>query len=130
MYKTRAYDIDITVELEPGVYLMDVQSGTGKTYLYKLIAKLAAAGENVAAVRYEGGPNKAVHVSGDLSGDPDLIVVDRGDMYPVGCKEFRQALENKRAIVLVDLKGTRGDTGDMDKSTASVELSADGIRVW
>lgn len=129
MYKTFVNGIDISIELEPGVYRLNTDSGHGKTYLGLLLTDSARVGEPVATVDYIGGTNKLVSVIGDISGDAELIMIDRCDMYPDECEEVRQALQNKQAIILVALNGRNSNMQGLRMKTAEIVRTEHQIRV-
>ena len=52
MYSLNKYNVTINIELEPGIYVFDNQSATGKTRLAKLLSDYQAYGEPVIAYTY------------------------------------------------------------------------------
>lgn len=128
-YKVVAFNKEIVVSLNPGIYRLDLDSCTGKTYLFKLISGMVAMGENVAAIRYVGGPDNAITVVGSINENTKLVIIDRGDMYPDGCEVLQKAFGCKQAIVLIDLKGFTPDTRHVRMGMAEMKVTEGQILV-
>lgn len=96
--------IRITIDLKPGVYIMDNESATGKTYLYKLINAANASGEKVLALTY----NEVMTYSNvvcDLLGREkyNFIMLDRYDLY--ASNDILNLVHTLGCPVLIDFKG-------------------------
>ena len=75
------YRDKIVVKLDPGVYVFNSFSGTGKTVLASLLDKYRGYGERVASYTYRDYV-KGLPISSILDPDKyDLIVLDRYDLY-------------------------------------------------
>lgn len=97
-------NIDIKVELPNGVYDIRAISGTGKSYLAKLLKDYARGGEPVMSYSYD---DKILGIPFDTlvkPGKQKLLMLDRYDLY---YGEFTEQIKEfaKTGVVLVDVKG-------------------------
>lgn len=96
------YSPEILVELPVGVYLLPVDSASGKTYLCESLRELATV-ERVNSYTYSDKSSGLSLASLLDNSKYDLLLLDRYDMYFGDCvteiKEFA-----KSGIVLVDCK--------------------------
>ena len=99
MFKTE--DIEIDVDLSPGIYYLDSDSAVGKTRLLKLAVKLKDMGYPVSRYTYSDH-KKGVPVS-IMEHSDRLIVIDQYDMYPGELNERLLQLKDS-AVILVDCK--------------------------
>ena len=99
------YRDKIVVKLDPGVYVFNSFSGTGKTVLASLLDKYRGYGERVASYTYRDYV-KGLPISSILDPDKyDLIVLDRYDLYyGAGEELLKVCARDKRCIVLIDCK--------------------------
>lgn len=98
---------EIIVNLGPGLYLFDGESGSGKTYLCNTVMKLYEAGLPVVGYTYQ---DYLKHVDlGSLIRErkPELLVIDRYDQYmcDVGIVNAIRSIIDT-AVVLVDVKAS------------------------
>ena len=97
------YRDKIVVKLDPGVYVFNSFSGTGKTVLASLLDKYRGYGERVASYTYRDYV-KGLPISSILDPDKyDLIVLDRYDLYyGAGEELLKVCARDKRCIVIID----------------------------
>lgn len=129
MYETYWGGMTVHINLQPGIYALDLDSGTGKTYMYEILSSVVACGEPVVTMRYVGRPNEAISVIGAVSDDTQIVMVDRCDMFPDDSPELRQAVSAKSAIVLIDLKLMRKDLRGLRIKRVKVNRKAHDIYV-
>ena len=116
----------IKIDLEPGIWVFDTQSATGKTYLCKCLKDLELLGEQVCSYTYDDVLlGKDLH-SALSCGKYKVIMLDRYDMY--SSVEHEAICEcAKDAIVLIDCK--RGFRGSMNDRMCFITISDDMIEV-
>lgn len=120
---------EIIINLNPGFYLLESESGTGKTYLYNEMTKLAAAGLPVLGYTYQ---DYLKHV--DLQKlvterKIDLLVIDRFDQY-MHDNQIVAAIKSvvDKAVVLVDVKSSQFPQIATPR-TVSLRLTSNSIEV-
>lgn len=107
MYEYAGGAFSIKVNLEPGLYLFDGNSSTGKTYLCKLLKQLRGRGEPVDGYTYADARRIGLreYLRGlDLpSQDIRVLLLDRYDMY---AGQFCDVIAELRehCVVLLDCK--------------------------
>lgn len=100
MLRYMVYDVMITIEAKPGIYLFDGLSATGKTRLFKLLRNLA---EDDASIFTYTRADEQKGVPFEPKGKIKIAMVDRFDVLKN--QHERQLIElAKEAIVLVDCK--------------------------
>lgn len=102
--KDKKQSVDITINLDNGLYIMDTDSAVGKTRLTNLIKLLEAYGEPVVGYTYNDYLENKYDFRKYLDRkNPKVIILDRYDMYFEAYKDVLEKWRNK-AIVLVDSK--------------------------
>lgn len=107
----RINDIEIDIQLKPGVYTFYPEGAMGKTYLYKLLTRDEIQGVKtfsyMSGLSYGLNCNAASEIIDNFKGR--LLYLDRFDLYCT--KENVRQLEEigKRAVVLADLKQLKYD---------------------
>lgn len=97
------YDVKLTINLENGLYVLDVESGSGKIRLKKLLDELNGYGEPVNSYTYRDYLNKEPIEKVLDSSKYKAIVIDCYDIYYLyGLDAMEKAASNM--IVLVDCK--------------------------
>ena len=125
MYKNRIYCVDISIELENGVYGIDTMSATGKSRLFKLLREAEKKNRDVIGYTFED-KNLGIDLRSQVKKlNPKVIMLDRLDMYP---EEFMQDIQEwgKNAIVLLDYKGSANfneDWCDIEMTATSIEVN-------
>jgi hypothetical protein len=126
MYRLTKYNVDIFVKLDPGIYVFDNQSATGKTRLADLLSKFNAYGEPVASYTYND-KLKGLTLE-QMLGDRkyDVILLDRYDMYN---GEYTDIIEkySKSGVVLIDCKSELKNIEDDD--WCMITMDSDRIEV-
>lgn len=92
--------MSLTVGLAPGIYAFERESATGKTRLYKYLEQLSASGENVSVYNYTSHRTGAKIVPSN----PDLLMVDRLDMFSNDLDFLKQLSTLTNTVVLIDVK--------------------------
>ena len=106
--KDKKQSVDITINLDNGLYIMDLYSASGKTRLTNLIKLLEAYGEPVVGYTYNDYLENKYDFREYLDRkNPKVIILDRYDMYYEAYKDVLEKWRNK-AIVLVDSKSGYG----------------------
>ena len=126
MYSLNKYNVTINIELEPGIYVFDNQSATGKTRLAKLFSKYQAYGEPVASYTYND-KLKGLSLLDLLKNNKyEVILLDRYDLYN---GEYTDAIEkySKEAVVLIDCKSELKNIADDD--WCNIVMAEDRIEV-
>ena len=120
--------VDITIDLENGVYIFDNESGTGKTFLCKQLKIRQVAGEPVVAYtneEYVCGVKLRTVVD---AVKPKVIFLDRVDLYGNDSEVIDVAREyESKAVVLVDKK--HGRFGDINADRAGIDFEMGSILV-
>lgn len=120
----RAANTDVKMDLPFGVYLLDRDSATGKTYLNKCLKEAWLSGYCVDGYTYNDLLRRVT--LGDYIKDRklDCLMLDRYDMY---IDKFQDIIEDlsKTCIILIDCKGSL----DIDYNFCSVVLSDHCIEV-
>lgn len=116
----------IKIDLDPGIWLFENQSATGKTRLRKELRLHQQNGERVSAYSYEDY-QIGIEIEKFLDAEKfDVIMLDRYDMYNgVGAEKIRECA--KKSIVLIDCKRTPKIGGLCD--FAEINMTADRIEV-
>ena len=98
------FEIDLNVE--NGVYVFSCMSGTGKTYLKRLLTTLTNIGEPVITYSYDDYTRKN-DLRSYIRDEYKVIMLDRCDMYKRAVEECRDTIKEvgKSSIVLIDCKG-------------------------
>lgn len=122
--KFRSINTDVSIDLPFGVYLMDRDASTGKTYLNKCLKEAWLSGESVDGYTYNDllrGITLADYIK---SRKLNCLMLDRYDMYK---DKFHDIIENLRytCIVLIDCKGEL----NIDYDFCSMILSNHSIKV-
>lgn len=102
--KDKKQSVDITINLDNGLYVLDTDSAVGKTRLTNLIKLLETYKEPVVGYTYNDYLENKYDFREYLDRkNPKVIILDRYDMY---FEEYKDVLEKWRnkAIVLVDSK--------------------------
>ena len=103
MLTIEQYDVKLNINLENGLYVLDIESGSGKTRLKRLLDELNGYGEPVNSYTYRDYLNKEPIEKILDSSKYRVVVIDRYDIYyPYGLEAMRKAASNM--IVLVDCK--------------------------
>ena len=116
----------IKIDLEPGIWIFDAKSATGKTYLCKCLKDLELLGEPVASYTYDD-----MLLGRDLHsllscGKYKVVMLDRYDMYSNA--EHRAIQEcAKSAVVMLDCK--RGFKGSINDRMCFIDISNKTIEV-
>ena len=98
---------EVCIRLEPGIYKFTNMSGTGKTYLSKVLKDHAVTGEAVVVFTVEDMEKKLTLediISVKQIEKPEVILLDRYDRYNGYEKEVIKKYA-KQAVVLIDCKG-------------------------
>lgn len=125
MYKNRIYGVDISIELENGIYGFNTMSATGKTRLCKLLREVEKKNGDVIGYTFED-KNLGIDLRSQVKKlNPKVIILDRLDMYP---EEFMQDIQEwgKTAIVLLDYKGSANFNEDwcyIKMTSSSIEVN-------
>lgn len=103
MYELTGYDVDLSINLDNGIYVFYGESATGKTRLAKLLRAYGNAGEPVNSYTYAdkqtGLPISTVLIPGKYR----VIMIDRYDMYRGDGIDLMHECA-KDTIILVDCK--------------------------
>lgn len=107
-YCNRILGMDIEIDLEPGIYVLDFFSGTGKSYLCKCLKALRVAGEPLDGYTYTDMiHNPSLGLVGYLNegelGEVKVLMIDRYDLYRDKFEAEIEALSH-RCVVLIDCK--------------------------
>ena len=126
MFKFSVDNIDIKINLEPGLYWLGVNSSTGKSFLCDLLKTHRTYGGLVAGYTYNDVLmgykfSDMINVNGVQA---KVILVDRYDMY-LGTLDDEMREAAKKSVVLYDSK-LNGHLGD---KIAIVNLSDNLIEV-
>ena len=119
----------IDENIKNGKYILDSNSSTGKTYLYKTLNNMRQLNENVVGYSYIDFLNKGDLVSILRNEKPKVVMIDRYNRFYTD-KRINDALqEYTDGIVLISFKGNINPlpyTGDaeviLDKDVIKVEL--------
>lgn len=98
---------EVFIKLEPGIYKFTNMSGTGKTYLSKVLKEHAVAGAPVTVFTVEDMEKELTIddvAKAKKIDNPEVILLDRYDRYNGYEKEAIRKYA-KNAIVLIDCKG-------------------------
>jgi tRNA A37 threonylcarbamoyladenosine biosynthesis protein TsaE len=131
MYTSKKVTPKIVINLKPGIYIFEGESGTGKSYLAKTLHRYRALKEPVDSFTYDDAVKTSLesYLNGnDFSmNDLKVVMLDRYDLYT---RKFNSTIEDlaKHCIVLIDCKGPTyiHDDGDscsiiFDEKTIEVE---------
>lgn len=113
----------VKIDLEPGIYVFDSDSATGKTLLVKMIKSLSDP--RLVGISY-GDMVLGIQIEEIIKRKPQLLILDRFDMYDECCTVFEQ-LRGQEIIVIADYK-TQRKFWDFD-DTCWVELKPDSLEV-
>lgn len=124
MLKLNKFIPNIEVRLDNGIYIFDMDSGTGKTWLCKMLRQYQLAGEPVASYTYQ---DKQIGLDFDKVVKPTeqkLLMIDRYDMYRNQYNDIiRQFAET--GIVLIDCKTPIA----LPCNTCSIDISEELLEV-
>lgn len=126
--KDKKQSVDISINLDNGLYIMDLYSASGKTRLTNLIKLLEAYGEPVVGYTYNDYLENKYDFREYLDRkNPKVIILDRYDMYYEAYKDVLEKWRNK-AIVLVDSKSGFGlpqvdDLTYIEMTETSIEVN-------
>ena len=103
MYSLDKYNVAINIDLEPGVYVFDNQSATGKTRLAKLLSEYQAYGEPVVSYTYNDKLRGISLMDFLKDNNYKVILLDRYDLYN---GDYAETIikYSKDAVVLIDCK--------------------------
>lgn len=94
----------IDIDLSNGVYALDDDGATGKSYLYKLLLAYSRINQKVLALSYNANWNVNNYVKVLNQNKYQLVILDRYDMYcSVEISKVLYAMEED-VVVLVDVK--------------------------
>lgn len=127
MFEITKYNPSIKVELNPGVYIFDIYSATGKTYLYKMAEKYRHFGERISGYTYNDFLDNILMKDRLDRNRYDLCVIDRYDMYYREGIEEIQNFVKAGGIVLVDTK--KGVIPPNQSDTCYIDFDAKEIEV-
>lgn len=113
----------IKIDLNPGVYSFGFNSGTGKTWLYKLAQEYQGYGEPIAGYTYRDF--KLKHDPFLEFKNAKVIVIDRYDLYKGYLDNLIDSLMDK--IILLDCKSKY--SGNAKDRLCTLHLAAEGIEV-
>lgn len=107
IYDGKQYYPKLNIELEPGVYLFSLDSGTGKTYTRRVLNDVARYRDTLA-YSYEDyicGRTLEEELK-RVGGNPKVLLLDRYDIY---VNEYHSIVNvvnalSESTIILVDLK--------------------------
>lgn len=128
MYKFSMRGKSVNIELDPGVYVFDCVTSSGKTFLCNMLKQFKTVGQPVGGYTYTDvldGRSLQDYVGNNKF---TCLVVDRYDMYNGDYDEYLDELANSGCIVLVDCKYKSGLNFEYD--LASIELSEGKVRVY
>lgn len=128
MYKFSVRGKDVTVDLEPGVYVFDCVTSSGKTFLCNALKTFKRLGQPVAGYTYNDmldGIDLDKYVGNEKL---ECLVVDRYDMYMNKYIDTIERLADDGCVVLVDCKYKA--LLKLDYELASIELGAGKVRVY
>lgn len=102
--KFRAANTDVKMDLPFGVYLLDRDSATGKTYLNKCLKEAWLSGNSVDGYTYNDMLRGTMLSDYIKNRKLNCLMLDRYDMY---IDKFHDTIEDlrKTCIVLIDCKG-------------------------
>ena len=117
----------IKLNLNPGVFVLDDTSATGKTYLANLMRKYSD-NTSVLSVYSYGDYLKGLDIGYNVTKQTKVLFLDRYDMY----YEYEHSEElanfaNSGIIVLMDCK--RVESYPEECGLATIKLSQEGIEV-
>ncbi len=118
---------NINIKLNPGIYVFDDESATGKTRLYKELKDDSSLYNRVLAVN-PADLRLGVDVNTLIkNGNHELIVLDRYDRMD-GIDKDVLIYASKHAIILIDCK----DTSDWVYGTdfCRIQMNRNGIEVY
>lgn len=117
--------MSVTIDLDPGIYAFERESATGKTRLYKYLEQLSASGESVAVYNYTSYRTGAKIVPSE----PDLLMVDRLDMFSNDFEFLKQLNGLTNTVVLIDAKWLPYGAPLRLKPRVSIRMTADTVEV-
>lgn len=102
-------NIEVNIALEPGIYIFEQNSGTGKSYLCKLLHDLNKIGENVLSVTLdEWEENKSNIINKITSNAYDVIMFDRFGLYADSAVDTVKGIDSTKCVVLIETKYKTG----------------------
>lgn len=103
MIRFTANQTDFTIDLKNGVWLMDFESATGKTFLFKSLRAIESGTDVYYTFSYEDLVRCSPSLSEERISKCELAVFDRYDLYaPLGAELINRL--GKVCPVLVDCK--------------------------
>lgn len=125
MFEVTKYYPNIRVELEPGIYRLNSDSGQGKTWLASVLAQYCSFGEPVNSYSYTDY-KRGLSLDTILNKeDLKLLVIDRYDMLPPELSELIDKVQDK--IVLLDCK--HGYSGRRRSYSCNLQLKENLFRI-
>lgn len=106
MFKITKYYPNVEILLNPGVYIFDIYSAIGKTYLYKVAEKYRHFGERISGYSYSEYLDNIPMKSRLDNSKYDVCIIDRYDMYyREGISEIQQFVKNGGIVLVATQKG-------------------------
>ena len=129
IYDGKQYYPKLSIELEPGVYVFRPISASGKTFMHHTLKDVARKYDTVAYTYddYLDGISLE-HKINRCIGIPEVIMLDRYDMYIGKCDDIIDEYDSK-SIILLDIKDTTEATKRAD-DFVYIERSNESIRVY
>lgn len=127
MIEFTEYRTHITIDLEPGIWVFDNESTTGKSRLCKCLRDLELLGQPACGYSYED-----MLLGRDLHniltcGKYRVIMLDRYDMYPdAEHAEICECAKNT-VVLLVCMRGFKGSNTD---EVCFIDMSESSIKVY
>ena len=111
---------------KPGLYLLDSDFSTGKTYLYSELKRAEHYDNSIFTYTYDDYFRK---LSISISSAVRLVMADRADWYRYDMSVMRECyMASKHAVVLMDIKNT--DRLPYPFKFASVDFDVENIDVY
>lgn len=128
MYNISKY-IDISVNLDNGLYTYFPESGIGKSWLYSLVREyMADKNLDAYAVTY-ADINRGEDIRSEiLRRKPKLIIFDRYNLYKGQYIDIIMEYISK-AIILVDYKGIEDVFGGLPDQQCTLKIDKDRVEV-
>lgn len=142
MYINTTFDTDIIIKLNPGIYQLDLDSGTGKTYLYTKLKQFSMYGLEATAYSTEEYKLYSSLIGSIPSGKDKIILFDRYDIFIDKFNiDFEELFEKTNSIILVDFKCGFLNAGKYTVRPAfiglsnhdgknRIEVNGHGIFIW
>lgn len=125
MFEITKYYPNIQVELEPGIYRLNPDSGQGKTWLAAVLAQYCSFGEPVNSYSYTDY-KRGLSLDAVLNKDNlKLLVVDRYDMLP---PELSEQLDEAEDIIIL-LACRQGYSGKRRAYSCNLQLEENLFKI-